>query len=286
MAIQEQPLVSVLMTTYNREKYLSDAIDSVLASTYANFELIIVDDGSTDKTIDIARGYLAKDARIKFYRNTTNLGDYPNRNKAASYAAGTYLKYVDADDYIYPWGLGLLVEMMEQFPGAGWGLCSLDQYVVKKPFPFRIDNRKAAYEYHYIGPGLFHKAPLSSIIRRNVFEKAGGFSPQRMVGDNEMWHRLALYYNILLMPQGIVWYREHDQQEINDYHKYRVAYEKISVSYLNNPGCPLDKLTVDSILRRKRRNNMVQLIKSIFKFNPGQIRANYNCLLPYYAKQT
>jgi glycosyltransferase involved in cell wall biosynthesis len=283
MTIREQPLVSVLMTTYNREKYLSEAIDSVLASTYANFELIIVDDGSTDKTIDIAGEYLAKDARIKFYRNRSNLGDYPNRNMAASYATGTYLKYVDADDYIYPWGLALLVEMMEQFPGAGWGLCSLDQYV-KRPFPFEL-TPKEAYEYHYRGPGLFHKAPLSSIIRRNVFEKAGGFSPQRMVGDNEMWHRLALQYNVLLMPQGIVWYREHDQQEINDYHEYRVAYERISVSYLNNPGCPLDRPAVDSILRRKRRNNMVQLIKSILKFNPGQIRANYNCLMPYYAKK-
>jgi glycosyltransferase involved in cell wall biosynthesis len=283
MTIREQPLVSVLMTTYNREKYLSEAIDSVLASTYANFELIIVDDGSTDKTIDIAGEYLAKDARIKFYRNRSNLGDYPNRNMAASYATGTYLKYVDADDYIYPWGLALLVEMMEQFPGAGWGLCSLDQYV-KKPFPFEL-TPKEAYEYHYRGPGLFHKAPLSSIIRRNVFEKAGGFSPQRMVGDNEMWHRLALQYNVLLMPQGIVWYREHDQQEINDYHEYKVAYERISVSYLNNPGCPLDRHAVDSILRQKRRNNMVQLIKSILKFNPGQIRANYNCLMPYYAKK-
>lgn len=283
MTIREQPLVSVLMTTYNREKYLSEAIDSVLASTYANFELIIVDDGSTDKTIDIAGEYLAKDARIKLYRNRSNLGDYPNRNMAASYATGTYLKYVDADDYIYPWGLALLVEMMEQFPGAGWGLCSLDQYV-KRPFPFEL-TPKEAYEYHYRGPGLFHKAPLSSIIRRNVFEKAGGFSPQRMVGDNEMWHRLALQYNVLLMPQGIVWYREHDQQEINDYHEYRVAYERISVSYLNNPGCPLDRPAVDSILRRKRRNNLVQLIKSMLKFNPGQIRANYNCLMPYYAKK-
>ena len=118
---QEQPLVSVLMTAYNREQYISTAIESVLSSTFKNFELIIVDDGSKDKTVEIAKSYAAMDSRVKVIINEKNLGDYPNRNKAAYYANGKYLKYVDADDYIYPWGLELLIKMMEAFPNAGWG---------------------------------------------------------------------------------------------------------------------------------------------------------------------
>ena len=90
------PLVSVLMTAYNREKYIAEAIESVLASTYSNLELIIVDDCSKDNTLQIATNYQAKDDRIKVYKNEKNLGDYPNRNKAASYAKGKYLKYVDS----------------------------------------------------------------------------------------------------------------------------------------------------------------------------------------------
>ncbi|MBN2662839.1 MAG: glycosyltransferase family 2 protein, partial [Bacteroidales bacterium] len=100
--MQNNPFVSVLMTAYNREKYIAEAIESVIASTYQNWELIIVDDGSKDKTVEIAKQYEAKDPRIKVYINEKNLGDYPNRNKAASYAKGKYLKFVDADDLIYP----------------------------------------------------------------------------------------------------------------------------------------------------------------------------------------
>ena len=67
--VEDSPLVSVLMTAYNREKYIAEAIESVLASTYTNFELIIVDDCSTDKTVEIAKSYEVKDNRIKVYIN-------------------------------------------------------------------------------------------------------------------------------------------------------------------------------------------------------------------------
>ena len=76
------PLVSILMTCYNREKYIGEAIESVLASSYTNLELIIVDDHSSDNTVGIARAYAAKDSRVNVYVNELNLGDYPNRNKA------------------------------------------------------------------------------------------------------------------------------------------------------------------------------------------------------------
>lgn len=247
----DRPLVSVLMTSYNRERYIGTAIESVLASTYKDLELIIVDDRSKDKTVDIARGYADKDARVRVYINEQNLGDYPNRNKAAGYAAGKYLKYVDADDYLYPWGLELLVRMMEAFPDAGWGLCSLPQ-VVGQPYPFQLGPQQA-YEHHYLGPGLFHKAPLSSIFRKEAFVKAGGFSDRRMVGDMEMWHRMALHFPVLLMPDGIVWYREHDSQEFNDAGQFTVRYEEITIQYLKDPACPLTAGQVRQIVSKKRR---------------------------------
>jgi glycosyltransferase involved in cell wall biosynthesis len=75
--INNELLISVLMTAFNREKYIGYAIESVLASTYEDFELIIVDDCSTDSTVQIARRYELKDSRIKVFENTVNLGDYP-----------------------------------------------------------------------------------------------------------------------------------------------------------------------------------------------------------------
>jgi glycosyltransferase involved in cell wall biosynthesis len=114
-------MVSVLMTAYNREKYIAEAIESVLASSFKDFELIIVDDCSKDHTVEIARRYTS-DPRVQVHVNEKNLGDYPNRNRAASFARGKYLKYLDSDDVIYPHGLEVMVSSMERFPEAVLGL--------------------------------------------------------------------------------------------------------------------------------------------------------------------
>jgi glycosyltransferase involved in cell wall biosynthesis len=202
------------MTTYNREKYIIEAIESVLASTYINFELIIVDDGSKDDTVNIAKSYALKDPRVFVYINEKNLGDYPNRNKAASYAKGKYLKYVDADDFIYPWGLEILVSSMEKHPEAGWGLCSLNQDI-DRPYPFLLKYSEI-YAYHFFKSSLFHKAPLSAIIKRDVFNKVGRFSGKQHMGDYEMWHLLGLEFDLVLMTDGLVWSREHSDQQMSD----------------------------------------------------------------------
>jgi glycosyltransferase involved in cell wall biosynthesis len=266
------PMVSVLMTTYNREKYLGEAIESVLASDYRDFELILVDDGSKDRSVAIAREYAAADARVKVYLNPKNLGDYPNRNQAARNATGKYLKYVDADDRIYPWGLGLLVQMMEKFPAAGWGLCSLEQDV-RRPFPFML-NPAEAYAYHYQGPGLFHKAPLSSIIRRDVFEAEGGFASIRMAGDFEMWHRLARKYPVVLMPHGIVWYREHGEQEMNSHRKFLRTYMEITLNNLFSDTCPLPKDQVRQVIGATRRSLRKEVYKGLLTLDRARIADN------------
>lgn len=235
-----KPLVSVLMTVYNREKYIREAIESVMASTYENWELIIVDDRSKDSSVAIANEYAQQDERIKVYVNEENLGDYPNRNQAATYAKGKYLKYVDADDMIYPYGLEILVRNMEQFPEAGYGLCSLMQDKFKI-FPFQLSPYQA-YHRHYFEEHLFYKAPLSAIINREVFEKVGGFTGKRMLGDFEMWHILSKNYPVVLMPIGIVWYREHDEQEMADHRSDPVhpfKYFLLSDEMLGAKDCPL-----------------------------------------------
>lgn len=212
--MKSAPSVSVLMTSFNRERYIAEAIESVLASTFTDLELVVSDDRSKDRTVEIAQSYAAKDPRVKVFINEQNLGDYKNRNAAAQRATGKYIKYVDADDYIYPWGLQILVESMEAFPEAAWGLCSLEQDE-HRPFPFQLSTAEA-YRYNYFGPGIFHKAPLSSIIRREEFLAIGGFSGKQHLGDYEFWHLMALRYPVVLMPHGIVWHRVHDEQQSTD----------------------------------------------------------------------
>lgn len=251
MSINEKPLVSVLMTTYNREKYLAMAIESVLASTYENFELIVVDDQSKDKSYEIALSYAEKDKRVKAVLNEKNLGDYPNRNKAASLARGKYLKYVDADDLIYPTGLEVFVTGMEQFPEAGFGLASLPQDKLKI-FPFILSPHDA-YLRHYFEQQLFHKAPLSAVIRKDVFEIVGGFTGRRYLGDFEMWHILASRYPVVLMAQGVVWYREHEEQEMqNNRTDFTIPFKylKCSEEMIQRPECPLNEEEQKNALRK------------------------------------
>lgn len=261
------------MTSYNREKYIAQAIESVLASTYQNFELIIADDGSSDNTVNIANAFAEKDSRIRVYINKTNLGDYPNRNMVASYAKGRYLKYLDSDDYIYPWGLQILVTLMEKFPQAGWGLCSLEQNI-EKPFPFQLTPAEA-YTYHYFGPGLFYKAPLSAIIKKEVFEKENGFNPIRMAGDFEMWHRLAQKYPVVAMPHGIVWYREHQAQEVNEYRKFIKIYETIKVQYLNDKNCPLSPDLINQVYKQDKKRTFKEILKGFIFMDFYRVKDNF-----------
>ncbi len=251
-------MVSVLMTVYNREKYIRQAIESVLSSTFQDFELLLVDDGSSDSSVSIIRNFEKKDPRVKLHINEKNLGDYNNRNRAAQLATGKYLKYVDADDMIYPNGLEVMVNMMEQFPEAGYGLASLEQDKTRI-YPFLL-NGQEAYRRHYFEQPLFHKAPLSAIIKKDAFDTVGGFSGKRYLGDFEMWHLLSERFPALLMPQGVVWYREHDEQEMQNNrtdHSIPFKYLKCSEYLLKRDECPLNEkeraLAINKVLWNQSR---------------------------------
>jgi glycosyltransferase involved in cell wall biosynthesis len=265
MLESDKPLVSVLMPTYNGEKYIGVAINSLLKSTYSNFELIVVDDCSTDNTFAILETLINDDERIKVFRNERNLGDYPNRNKAASLAVGKYLKYLDHDDYIYPWGLEIMVKNMEEFPNAGIGLFSLPQNS-DNPFPIELTPRES-YLYNFFGPGLFHKAPLSAIIRRTCFESCGGFMNIRYVGDFEFWLRAAQRYHFLLIHDSLVWYREHENQESRTMGEFEsLIYSRIEKKYINDLNSPLNLIQRKSLVKKRIKMYIQLAIISLVKF--------------------
>jgi glycosyltransferase involved in cell wall biosynthesis len=254
------PLVSVLMTAYNREKYIAEAIESVLASTYSNLELIIVDDCSKDNTLQIATNYQAKDDRIKVYKNEKNLGDYPNRNKAASYAKGKYLKYVDSDDMIYPHSLSVMVEAMEQYPEAGFGVSSRNQSTTICFTP------KQAYHVHFFERGLLDYGPTGVIIQTERFRLNNGFKPIRNVSDIDMWLRMAAKYAVVEMPTGLIYWRQHEAQEINIapelYAEYNLAI--LEENILNN-DCPLNEQERNTIILKSRKATARGILKNLIK---------------------
>ena len=111
-----EPRVSVGMPVYNAERYLCDAIDSVLAQTYADFELIISDNGSTDGTEDICRSYEARDKRVRYISSATNRGISWNFNRVVHLAAGEYFRWQCYDDMCRPQLLERCVEVLDCRP--------------------------------------------------------------------------------------------------------------------------------------------------------------------------
>ena len=108
----KKPKVTVLMSVYNGEKYLREAVDSILAQTFKDFEFIIINDGSTDKTAEILKSY--KDARIKIVNNDKNIGLTKSLNKGLKMARGKYIARQDADDISFPKRLETQVRYLEE----------------------------------------------------------------------------------------------------------------------------------------------------------------------------
>ena len=249
-----EPLVSVLMTAYNREKYIAEAIKSVLSSTFINFELIIVDDASVDNTVAIAQTYAANDNRLKVYINEKNIGDYPNRNKAAGYATGTFITYVDSDDAIFSHSLQVMVNAANKYPDAAlfMSVRSIDQSFAG----FQYLAPKAAYEMHFKENGFMETGPLGVLINRVVFNKVGGFSGKRMIGDMELWLTIAKEYPIVRLEKDMVFWRQHAEQEFNDGFKYYLVdalqmYKEILVNTISPLGIAEGKACYGKIKNHK-----------------------------------
>ena len=234
------PTVSVLTTAFNRECCVGAAIESVLSSSFGDLELIVVDDCSTDGTVEVARRYLS-DPRVQVHRNERQLGDYPNRNRAASLARGKYLKYVDSDDLIYPHGLEVMIRALERFPDAAFGVPSPP--LPDRPHPVRLSPQEA-YREHYLQGGLLYIAATSALVRRQAFEQAGGFSGKRHVGDTELWLKLAAQAPVVKLMPGLVWLRRDGSPDqecmIGEATSVRVSLiYGVDREALLDPSCPL-----------------------------------------------
>lgn len=255
----DKPLVSVLMTAYNREKYIGEAIESVLASTFKNFELIISDDGSSDGTVEIAKTYAEKDSRVKLFVNEKNVGDYNNRNKAASYATGKYLKYLDSDDIIYPYSLALMADSMEQYPNTAYAFSASHVHTssgtLRYPVVFTPEQ---GFREHFLKGGFYYSGPGGVIFRADIFREFNGFSGRRFLGDMELLMKIGLQYPVLMIQPALIWWRIHDEQEQNIEfkdpsilaHRYNLAIDFLHRSQLSAAEKKKAKESIDKMLAR------------------------------------
>ncbi len=251
------PRVSVLLTAYNREAYIAASIESVLGQTFSDFELLIVDDISTDGTLDIARKYERLDSRVRVVVNEGNLGQFGNRNRAAALARAPLLKYHDSDDVMYSHCLQVMVSMITAAPAAGFGL-SCELAWPGGPCPMLLTPRMA-YQREYLGTGLFSCGPAGAIFRAEAFRDLGGFEDRGVHSDYLFWLRACARVNVVLMPADLFWYRIHPAQAFQSpaaAHDYALVAGE-AWRALQAPDCPLTPAERE----QARRNRAYHLAK-------------------------
>jgi glycosyltransferase involved in cell wall biosynthesis len=201
------PLVSVVMPVYNGEKYLNEAIDSILNQTFTDFEFIILNDGSTDHSEEIILAY--DDARIRYVKNETNLQIVKTLNKGVALAKGQYIARMDADDISLPERLECQVRLMEESPEID--VCG----TWIKTFGAQETLWKYPVTHQEIKSRLLFKSPMahpSVIFRRSLFDKYSYSEGFNKAEDYYLWAQLMDDKELYNLPSPLVMYRLHLSQ--------------------------------------------------------------------------
>jgi GT2 family glycosyltransferase len=208
------PKVTVLMAVHNGEPYVRDALRSVLDQTFTDFELLVVDDASTDGTRKIVE--CLGDERVRVLRNERNVGQVPSLNRGLAEAKGIYVARLDADDACKPVRLARQVEILDTQPRVGlvgtW-MEAIDERgrtlgVLEKRLDDYVD-----FIYHTLIMRVYVSHP-SSMYRLEPVRKLGGYDEATgPAEDKDLWRKLALErYEARIVPEHLVLYRLHDRQ--------------------------------------------------------------------------
>lgn len=206
------PLVTVIITVFNGEKHLPEALDSVCAQTLEAWECIVVDDGSTDGTSDILQRYAAADQRFKVI-SSGRVGRAPALNLAWRAGSGVYVANLDADDIAHPERFAAQVAFLNQNPSVGilGTQCEVirgDQ-LIEDQIRHPLTDEEIRRQFVRNNP-IVHS---SVMMRRKMLETIGGYNEKfTVLIDFELWVRSACIYAIANLPEALTVKRFHDQR--------------------------------------------------------------------------
>lgn len=228
----KQPLISIVMVNYNHEDTIGKTMESVLAQTYQNWELIIVDDGSTDESVAIIESYAKKDERIRYYPQKENAQICVVTNIGLSYVKGEYVARLDSDDIWLPQRLEKQMQYLSEHPEVALCFTRLDiidekDEIINDKLPdyYEAYNQRQksraqwARYFFFFGNTLIQSALL---MRREVVDAIGGFNLAYMQAhDFDFFTRAVLKYEFGFVEEPLVLYRRAGEQnsasnEVND----------------------------------------------------------------------
>jgi len=209
---KKDPLVSVVMPAYNAEKFIGDAIESILNQTFKDFEFIIVDDCSKDKTWKIIQDYAKKDERIVPVKNEENLKTTATLNKGINLSKGKYLVRMDADDWSYPYRIQEQVNFMEKYPDivvSGGSIEVCDEklnFKNKREYPNSDEDvRRKIFRYSpFAHPSIIMKR--GSVIEVGMYDEKLPLSQ-----DYDLYFRLGNIGKFANLDRILIKLRNHPQ---------------------------------------------------------------------------
>lgn len=209
----EKPKVTVLMPVYNGEKYLEEAVNSILNQTFIDFELLIVDDGSTDGSAAIIQAY--DDPRIRPVRNEKNLNLAATLNRGIAMARGEYIARMDCDDLSLPERLSRQVSFLDENPSCG--LCATNAVAVNTAGEnlFNLFPEETAVPLEWT---LIWENPIAHptvMLRKNVLLDFALKYNEIPSEDYDLWCRLVLRAKISRLPEVLLHYRYHPDSSFN-----------------------------------------------------------------------
>ena len=246
------PRVSAIIPTHNRMGFVLEAVASVLAQTYGDYELIVVDDGSEDGTGEALQPY---GGRLR-YAYQANQGVSVARNHGLALARGEFVAFLDSDDLWLPEKLGVQVAFMDKQPEAR--ICYTDEIWIRRGVRVNPRKRHAKYSgeiYPQCLP-LCIISPSSALMRRGLFEEVGTFDPALPVcEDYDLWLRVAARFPVFFIPQQLIVKRGGHRGQLsqrgwgNDRYRVRALVKMLETGAVTGP---MRELTIGELHRKCR----------------------------------
>lgn len=201
---------SVIIPLYNKAPYVKKALESVCAQTYRDYEIIVINDGSTDNSAIIVEEYLNGVEGISYkILSQRNAGVSAARNNGVAQASGDYIAFLDADDWWNPTFLERMAQLIQDYPEAG---LYASNYIYYKPGKTRVavNNIETGYFNYpksYYEGGAMPIWTGATMIPRNVYDKTGGFPLGIKLGEDFiLWAKIALKYKVAFLNEPLAWY--------------------------------------------------------------------------------
>lgn len=314
----DNPLVSICIPTYNGAQYLRQCLDSVLSQSLSNFEVIIVDDQSSDETWNMISRYAEQDSRIRLFRNSNNLGLVGNWNQCLDLAKGDWIKFVFQDDFITFDCIEKMINASTTnlapfsvcqrefvFEGVSNSIIELYKRSIEATNKINLPDKRKLSAEDFCNILIPHSTqnfigePTSVLFHKDMIKRYGRFNSELIqICDLEYWARIACNEGLLFIPETLAYFRVHESSatflnEKRSYSKRVIDPVKLMCEYAyGNHYKILKKVALDNGINIKLRFRANLLDSQINAYHESQktensidlwkewqnVQSSYSCL--------